>query len=89
MAGDAPDIGLVERGYLYLASAEGEASLRASHAVQRAHGADVALLEQAALKARFPWLATGDVALGSLGLRGEGWFDGWSVLQAFRRKAIA
>ena len=89
VAGDAPDIGLVERGYLYLASAEAAASLRASHAVQRAHGAEVALLDQAGLKARFPWLATEDVALASLGLRGEGWFDGWSVLQAFRRKAIA
>ena len=25
--------------------------------------------------------------MGSLGLSGEGWFDGWSLMQAFRRKA--
>ena len=28
-----------------------------------------------------------DLAAGSLGLSGEGWFDGWSLLQGFRRKA--
>jgi len=87
--GDAPHIGLVERGYLYLASDAGRAALEANHAVQCEHGADVALLDAAALRERFPWLATRGVALASLGLSGEGWFDGWSVLQAFRRKAIA
>ena len=39
------------------------------------------------LGARFPWLAVDDLALGSLGLSGEGWFDGYALLQAFRRKA--
>ena len=86
---DAPDIGLVERGYLYLADARNAAALRANHALQRAHGVEVALLDPPALHERFPWLATNGVALGSLGLAGEGWFDGWSVLHAFRRKAIA
>ena len=89
VAGDAPEIGLVERGYLYLASADGAPALRANHAVQGEHGVDVALLEPQALCERFPWLSDAGLALGSLGLSGEGWFDGWSVLQAFRRKAIA
>jgi FAD-dependent oxidoreductase domain-containing protein 1 len=86
---ERPQIGLVEAGYLYLATAAGEGALRDSHAVQRAAGADVALLDPAALAARFPWLCTGDLALGSLGLSGEGWFDGPALMQAFRRKAIA
>lgn len=89
VAEEAAAIGLVERGYLYLAGAGGAAALRTNHAVQRAHCADVALLEPAALRERYPWLAPDGVALASLGLSGEGWFDGWSVLQAFRRKAIA
>jgi glycine/D-amino acid oxidase-like deaminating enzyme len=63
--------------------------LRDVHAVQRACGADIALMTPAALAQRFPWLAAGDLALGSLGLRGEGWFDGWSLLQALKRKALA
>ena len=82
-----PDIGLVEGGYLYLASQAGEAVLRSNHAIQRQCNVDVALLDSAALQLRFPWLSTDDLALGSLGLSGEGWFDGYSVLQAFRRKA--
>jgi glycine/D-amino acid oxidase-like deaminating enzyme len=87
--GERPDIGLVEGGYLYLASEAGAALMRELHALQRAEGADVALLDPHALHERFPWLSADGIALGSLGLSGEGWFDGWSVLQAFRRKAIA
>lgn len=88
-ADDRPALGLVEPGYLYLATAAGEAGLRALHAVQRAEGVDVALLGPAELAARFPWLAVDDLALGSLGLSGEGWFDGPALHRAFRRKAIA
>ena len=85
--GERPEVGLVERGYLYLASAVGAGSLRELNVVQRACGADVALLEPDTLSARFPWLATDDLALASLGLHGEGWFDGYGLLQALRRKA--
>ncbi len=84
-----PQIGLHEGGYLYLATPAGEAGLRARHALQRAHGADVALLAPDELRARFPWLGTDGIALGSLGLSGEGWFDGYSLLQAFRAQARA
>ena len=84
-----PAIGLHEGGYLYLATPAGETVLRENHAVQRAAGADVVLLAPEALHARFPWLHTGDIALGSLGQSGEGWFDGYSLLQAFRAQARA
>jgi FAD-dependent oxidoreductase domain-containing protein 1 len=87
--GDTPDVGLVEAGYLYLATAAGAEALRSNHAVQRASGADIALLSRDALHARFPWLQVDDIELGALGLSGEGWFDGPALLQAFRRKAIA
>ncbi len=91
--GERPAIGLVEPGYLYLATAAGAGVLRANHAVQRRCGADVALLDAAALRARFGWLQVDDVALGALGLStpgsGEGWFDGPALAQAFRRKAAA
>lgn len=87
--GETPQVDFVEGGYLFLASAAGEAVLRAKHAVQTGLGADVALLDPAALQARFPWLATDDLAAGSLGLSGEGWLDAYSLLRAFRRKAIS
>ncbi|MCL4770252.1 MAG: FAD-binding oxidoreductase [Burkholderiaceae bacterium] len=89
VGGERPDIGLVEAGYLYLASPAGEAVLRDNHAVQRGMGADVALLTPVQLHERFPWLSTDGITLGSLGLSGEGWFDGYSLLQALRRKAQA
>ena len=90
MPGEAPpEIGLVEHGYLYLVPSPAVEGLRRNHGLQSSLGADVALLDAQALKARFEWLDVTGIELGSLGLSGEGWFDGWSVLQAFRRKAIA
>ncbi len=89
VGGERPDVGLREGGYLYLATAAGAASLRTMNALQCAAGADIALLDRAGLGARFPWLATDDVALGSWGRTGEGWFDGWALLQAYRNAARA
>ena len=86
---DQPDIGLVEGGYLYLATQAGEAVLRDNHTLQRAHDVDVALLDSEALKARFPWLNVDDIVLGSLGLSAEGWFDGYLLMQSLKAKAIS
>lgn len=85
---ERPDIGLIERAYLYLADAAGEPALAAAIRVQRAEGAAVDALSAADLAARFPWLAAADLRLGALGRRGEGWFDGYGLLGALRRKAI-
>lgn len=85
--GDRPEIGLKEGGYLFLATARGETAMRASNALQTGRGADIALLDPEALVARFPWLSTEGIALGSLGLTGEGWFDGYGLMQGFRKKA--
>jgi FAD-dependent oxidoreductase domain-containing protein 1 len=82
-----PAIDFVEGGYLFLATPAGLPILEQNHAVQRAHGVQVALLDPAELAARFPWLRTDDLAGGSLGLADEGWFDAYALLQAFRRKA--
>jgi FAD-dependent oxidoreductase domain-containing protein 1 len=86
---EKPQIALHEAGYLYLAAAGGAAQLRQAHATQAACGADVALLDRAALGKQFGWLNTSDLCLGSLGLSGEGWFDGYALLTAFARKARA
>jgi glycine/D-amino acid oxidase-like deaminating enzyme len=84
---EKPDIMLREAGYLYLAGIGGAAELRQAHAVQKACGADIALMDPAELERRFGWLNTSDLSLGSLGLSGEGWFDGYALLMAFARKA--
>jgi sarcosine oxidase len=85
----APEIEFVEGGYLFLATPAGLSVLEANHALQREHGVDVVLLGPMELRQRFPWITVDDIAAGSLGLSGEGWFDAHALLQAFRRKARA
>jgi FAD-dependent oxidoreductase domain-containing protein 1 len=83
------ELQLVEAGYLYLATAAGAQTLAALNAMQRSAGADIHLLDRSALRARWPWLAVDDIALGNWGARGEGWFDGPALHQRLRREAIA
>ncbi len=85
--GERPEIDLKEGGYLYCATDAGADILRENQALQAREGADILLLDPADLKARFPWLNTDDLAAGTWGRSGEGWFDGWGLLQAFRKKA--
>jgi glycine/D-amino acid oxidase-like deaminating enzyme len=87
--GEKPSIDLHEGGYLFLATAAGEATLRANHALQRSLGADISFLDQARLQRRFPWLNTEDLSAGAFGESGEGWFDGYGLVQALRKKAQA
>ncbi|HEV2557701.1 MAG TPA: FAD-binding oxidoreductase [Microvirga sp.] len=85
--GERPEIGLHEGGYLFLATGGGRGVLEENHKVQIAGGADILFLEPADLAARFPWLRMDDLAAGTWGRSGEGWFDGYGLMQAFRRKA--
>ena len=92
--GEAPVIDLHEGGYLYLASGSGPDDpgaviLHENHQLQKAEGADIALFDRQGLKSKFPWLNVDDLACGAWGQTGEGWFDGWALMQAFRRKARA
>ncbi len=89
LAGERPALAFREPGYLFLASEAGLPVLHANHRVQRAEGADVVLLPAAELARRFPWLHAGDLAAGSLGLSGEGWFDAVALMHALRRHAVA
>jgi len=85
--GERPEIDLKEGGYLYCATDAGASILRENQALQAAEGADILLMDPPALRARFPWLNVDDLAAGTWGRTGEGWFDGWGLLQAFRKKA--
>jgi len=85
--GDCPDISLREGGYLFLATESGTDVLRENHTLQTELGADILLLSPDRLHERFPWLNMDGLALGSWGRTGEGWFDGYGLMQAYRRKA--
>jgi FAD-dependent oxidoreductase domain-containing protein 1 len=84
-----PDVGLREGGYLFLASGAGVGTLHASHVTQAGLGADILYLDRDVLASRFPWLNLDGIAAGSLGRSGEGWFDGYALAQALRRKSAA
>ena len=80
------DIGLQENGYLLLASSSGEEILRSNNSIQKDLGANISLIAPPQLRESYPWMNCDDLALGSLGNSGEGWFDAYSLLQLFRSK---
>jgi len=85
--GDRPFISLNEGGYLFLATAAGVPTLTENHILQSSRGADIVLFNPAELAERFPYLALDDITAGAFGATGEGWFDGYGLMQAFRGKA--
>uniref|UniRef100_A0A146LL39 FAD-dependent oxidoreductase domain-containing protein 1 n=1 Tax=Lygus hesperus TaxID=30085 RepID=A0A146LL39_LYGHE len=86
---DPPDICFNPCGYLFLASERGTHILQDNYNLQTSLGAKVELLSPEKLKEKFPFMNTDGVALGCHGLENEGWFDPWSLLSAFKRKAVA
>jgi glycine/D-amino acid oxidase-like deaminating enzyme len=89
VGGERPEIALREGGYLFLATGAGASTLRRNHALQTRLGGDILHLDRRALRARFPYLATDGIAAGCWGRSGEGWFDGYALMQALRQKAKA
>ena len=90
MGGDdrVPELKIQNFGYLYLADTEDfAATLRANQQVQAAAGAGTRLLTPDQIKAEFPFYQVDDLLLGSLNTRDEGYFDGSTVFDWFRRKA--
>ncbi len=87
VGGDAPEITLHEFGYLFLAPEDKAYILRDNHAVQRECGAATELLSRDEVQARFPFFQLEDISLASFNPVGEGWFDGYTMMQALRAKA--
>lgn len=85
--GSGADIGFQEDGYLILGRPDQVQERSAAAAMQREHGADIAVLDPAALRARFPGICFDDVGIGTFGRRHEGWFDAWSLLSLVRKAA--
>ena len=86
--GEGPvDVSLTERGYLYLADEAHAGLLEDALGIQHANQVPVRRLDHQELLQEFPWLHADDLVVGAFGTAGEGWFDGYSLLQAFRRKA--
>ncbi len=87
--GPDADIAFRERGYMIMASPEGRASLERNIKLQTSLGADTELLEPAEIARRFPWLSIEGLGGAGWGRSGEGWVDPASLMQLFRKGAIA
>ena len=88
--GQVPSLGLKENGYLFLSSTpEGATALAEVAGMQRREGAATELWSPDQVKARFPWLETGDLTAATCGARDEGWFDNMGLLSGFRNAARA
>ena len=75
-------------GYLMLGTEKGAEQLIQNSRLQNFLGAKNVLLTPSKLELMFPWLNVNDISLGCLGLEKEGWFDPWSLLCAFKKKAL-
>ena len=90
MGGDerVPELDIRSFGYLYLADNEDFAGLlRDNQVVQLAAGAKTELLTPAEIKERYPFYNVSDLVLGSINRQNEGYFDGATVFDWFRRIA--
>ena len=75
-------------GYMYLADNDDFAKvLRENQKVQLAAGAETQLLGPEEIKERYPFYAVDDIVAGSINLKDEGYWDGGTVFDWWRRSA--
>lgn len=90
MGGDerVPELSIQNYGYMYLADNEAfAATLRENQKVQLAAGAGTRLLSASEIRAEFPFYNVDDIVLGSINTVDEGYFDGNTVFDWWRRSA--
>lgn len=84
----APEIPFHSFGYLYLADTQSFADqLRVNQQLQTSLGAGTQILNLQQLKEKFPYYCLDDIILGSHNPLNEGYFDGMTVFDWWRRKA--
>lgn len=88
MGEEAPKLPIRAFGYMYFAGTpEGEATLRANQAVQAACGTPTRLMTPDQIAAEYPFYNLDGVTLGSLNTRDEGYFEGITLFDWFRKMA--
>jgi len=92
MGGDprVPELTIQNYGYLYLADDPDFAeTLRSNQKVQLSAGAETRLMTADQIRADFPFFAVDDILLGSINTKDEGYWDGGTVFDWWRRSARA
>lgn len=80
-------VDLTDCGYLFVGTSGQAPALRKRTALARSMGVAIAERSPEELIARYPWLNVSDLAYAAEGLSGEGWFDGYSLMQWYRNRA--
>ncbi|PHQ78942.1 MAG: FAD-dependent oxidoreductase [Thalassobium sp.] len=90
MGDDAPDIPLQNYGYMYLADTKEFADvLRENQRLQASMGAGTRIMSRDDIAAAYPFYNLDDVICGSHNTLNEGYFDGGTIFDWFRKKARA
>ncbi len=90
MGGDdrVPELDIQSYGYLYLADSDGFANvLRENQKVQLKCGAETRLLDREQIAREYPFYNLDDIVLGSINTKDEGYWDGGTVFDWFRRSS--
>jgi glycine/D-amino acid oxidase-like deaminating enzyme len=90
MGGDprVPMLKIHNFGYMYLADTQKFAHvLRENQQVQVNAGAETRILSPAQIKAEYPFYHTDDLILGSINTKDEGYFDGITMFDWFKKSA--
>ncbi len=87
---EAPEIILQNYGYMYLAGDEAFAeTLKESQAIQEKLGSGTRHMSAAEIKADYPFYNVDDIVAGNHNLIDEGYFDGGTIFDWWRKKARA
>jgi len=85
---DHPCVQLAKSSYMFLTTEKGLPILSNNCLMQQGCNVGVRLYPAKQLQEKYPWLNVDDgIVAGSLCESGEGWFDGYSLLSLFRKKA--
>ena len=85
---DVPELRIQNFGYLYLTDDPAKAEiLKKLQAIQSDLGAGTTILSPADIAARYPFYELDDIILGSLNTKDEGYFEGSTIFEWFRRSA--
>ena len=83
-----PDMPIHSYGYMYLADTEAFAdTLRTNQKIQAAAGAATQLMTADEIKAAYPFYTVDDIVLGSINTVNEGYFDGATLFDWWKRQA--
>ena len=85
---DVPNLTIHNFGYMYLADNDKFAeTLRENHKIQIANGAKTELMTPEDIKSDYPFYNVDDIVLGSLNTHDEGYWEGITVFDWWRKKA--